>query len=313
MGGAGLALALVRDMRELRAPSSAEEIEAFETDVLAGFVLARASAGLADSTIRNDAGHLDLIREWLAASVGDAAGGRRRLLRPGAAEREAVDAHRTGGGAGGFFQFLELRHKAEIYNLTGRVAECPLDEMNRPGPSRAAAAGPAVRGGGRAAVRGVAGGDDNLPEVRPGRPQLRGRPAAGRRRPADQRGPHAGPGRRALGPGPVRQAERPPRQGIPPQGSQAPAGAADQQRRPRTCAGSSRTCGASSATTTSGPVPRCSRPSARPGTAPPQGRPTTCSAGRWPRPPAATCPPGRGSSLRTSFGTSAPRSSASPG
>jgi hypothetical protein len=31
-----------------------------------------------------------------------------------------------------YFQFLELRHKIEIYNLTGRVAECPLDEMNRP-------------------------------------------------------------------------------------------------------------------------------------------------------------------------------------
>ena len=59
-----MTLALVRDMRELREPSSAEEIESFETDVLAGFVLARASAGLADSTIRNDAGHLDLIREW---------------------------------------------------------------------------------------------------------------------------------------------------------------------------------------------------------------------------------------------------------
>jgi hypothetical protein len=44
-----LGLALVRDMRELREPSSAEEIEAFETDVLAGFVLARASAGLTDS------------------------------------------------------------------------------------------------------------------------------------------------------------------------------------------------------------------------------------------------------------------------
>ena len=43
---------------------SAEEIESFETDVLAGFVLARASAGLADSTIRNDTGHLDLIRDW---------------------------------------------------------------------------------------------------------------------------------------------------------------------------------------------------------------------------------------------------------
>jgi hypothetical protein len=32
--------------------------------VLAGFALARVSAGLADSTIRNDTGHLGLIREW---------------------------------------------------------------------------------------------------------------------------------------------------------------------------------------------------------------------------------------------------------
>ena len=51
-------------MRELRAPSGADEVAAFETDVLAGFVLARASARLADSSIRNDTGHLDLIRDW---------------------------------------------------------------------------------------------------------------------------------------------------------------------------------------------------------------------------------------------------------
>jgi len=37
-----LALALVRDLREHRVPASAEELVGFETDVLAGFVLARA-------------------------------------------------------------------------------------------------------------------------------------------------------------------------------------------------------------------------------------------------------------------------------
>jgi integrase/recombinase XerD len=51
-----LALALVRDLREHRAAASAEELADLETDVLPGFVLARASAGLADSTIRNDTG-----------------------------------------------------------------------------------------------------------------------------------------------------------------------------------------------------------------------------------------------------------------
>ncbi|MDR7304445.1 hypothetical protein JOF55_004626, partial [Haloactinomyces albus] len=41
-----MGLAVVRDLRELRAPASAEELAEFETDVLAGFVLARAAAGL---------------------------------------------------------------------------------------------------------------------------------------------------------------------------------------------------------------------------------------------------------------------------
>ena len=59
-----MALALVRDLREYRTAASAEELADFETDLLAGLVLARASAGLADSTIRNDAGHLELIRDW---------------------------------------------------------------------------------------------------------------------------------------------------------------------------------------------------------------------------------------------------------
>src|SRR6266436_8594514 len=129
----GLALALVRDLRDHRAPVSGEDLADFETDVLAGFVLARASAGLADSTIRNDTGHLELIREWLGRPLWemqpeDAGAYFGRVLR------DAKPSTRTGRAAAlaVFFQFLELRHKAEIYNLTGRVAECPLDEMNRP-------------------------------------------------------------------------------------------------------------------------------------------------------------------------------------
>jgi hypothetical protein len=59
-----LALAVVRDLREHRAPACAEDLAELETDLLAGFVLARASAGLVDSTIRNDTNHLVLIRDW---------------------------------------------------------------------------------------------------------------------------------------------------------------------------------------------------------------------------------------------------------
>ncbi|AIJ21894.1 hypothetical protein [Amycolatopsis methanolica] len=30
------------------------------------------------------------------------------------------------------FELLELRHKVELHTMTGRVVECPLDEVNRP-------------------------------------------------------------------------------------------------------------------------------------------------------------------------------------
>jgi integrase/recombinase XerD len=59
-----LLLAAVRDLREVRSAATEEELADYETDLLAGFVLARASAGLADSTIRNDTNHLALIRDW---------------------------------------------------------------------------------------------------------------------------------------------------------------------------------------------------------------------------------------------------------
>jgi integrase/recombinase XerD len=59
-----LALVVVRDLREWRSTVSEEELADYETDLLAGFVLARASAGFADSTIRNDTNQLELIRNW---------------------------------------------------------------------------------------------------------------------------------------------------------------------------------------------------------------------------------------------------------
>jgi hypothetical protein len=54
-----LSLAAVRDLRVARAPVTAEDLAALQTDVLAGFVLAgfvlaRAAAGLPDGTIASD-------------------------------------------------------------------------------------------------------------------------------------------------------------------------------------------------------------------------------------------------------------------
>ena len=101
--------------------------------MLAGFVLARASAGLVDSTIRNDTNHLELIRDWFGRPLWE--------MQPADADvyfgtvlRDANPSTRTGRAAAlaVYFQFLELRHKIDLHNMTGRVVECPLDEINRP-------------------------------------------------------------------------------------------------------------------------------------------------------------------------------------
>jgi hypothetical protein len=97
-----LALAVVRDLREQRRPATEEELAEFETDVLAGFVLARASAGLADGTIRGDVGHLDQARGWFGrpfpSELKNVDGTARRVgddaLRAGLAE--ATTAHLPG-------------------------------------------------------------------------------------------------------------------------------------------------------------------------------------------------------------------------
>ncbi|MFJ2582846.1 site-specific integrase [Kitasatospora aureofaciens] len=126
------ALAVVRDLRAYREPVSAEELEQFETDVLAGFVLARASAGLTDGTIRGDVGHLEQVRTWFGRPLwemepADADAYFGRVLRgsPSGTRLARSQALST------YFLFLELRHKVEIHRMTGRVVECPIDEMNR--------------------------------------------------------------------------------------------------------------------------------------------------------------------------------------
>ena len=229
-----MALALVRDLRDHRAPVSEEDLADFETDVLAGFVLARASAGLADSTIRNDTGHLQLIRDWFGRPLWE--------MQPDDADayfgkvlRDARPSTRTGRAAAltVYFQFLELRHKIELHNLTGRVIECPLDEMNRP----RASAGPQLRvPPAEAEVEQLfAGWREELSTCRKFAPAARNYAVARLAADvglADQRGPDAGPGRRAVGAGPVRQAERPPRQRVAAARAQAAAGAVDQRRGP---------------------------------------------------------------------------------
>ncbi len=130
-------LAVVRDLREYRPPVSVDELEQFEVDVLAGFVLARASGGVTDATIRCEVGQLEQVREWFGRALWemepcDADGYFGRVLRgsPSGTRLARSQALRV------YFAFLELRHKVEIHAMTGRVPECPIDEMNRPRGSK---------------------------------------------------------------------------------------------------------------------------------------------------------------------------------
>jgi hypothetical protein len=66
-----LSLAVVRDLRVARAPVTAEDLAALQSDVLAGFVLARAAAGLSDGTIASDVLHLEQIRAWFGRPLWD--------------------------------------------------------------------------------------------------------------------------------------------------------------------------------------------------------------------------------------------------
>jgi integrase/recombinase XerD len=175
-----LSLAVVRDLRDNRSPAGPDELAAFEMDVLAGFVLARAAAGLADATIRSDVSHLEQLRSWFGRPLRD--------MEPADADayfgtvlRDAAKGTGLGRSQAlrAYFLFPGIRHKIELHQMTGRVAECPADEMNRPPGGRpGVAADPAVRGAGGGIVRRVAGGVDS---AREGRRQVAPRGRPGRR------------------------------------------------------------------------------------------------------------------------------------
>ena len=228
-----MSLAVVRDLREARVPAGPDELAAFETDVLAGFVLARAAAGLSDNTIRSDVLHLEQLRAWFGGPLWD--------MEPADADayfgtvlRDAAKGTRLARcqALRTYFLFLEIRHKARIQQMTGRVAECPVDEMNRP------------RGAGRAALRippsavqvGVlfAGWRAELATCRKFAPAARSYAAARLMADAGLRVnevSHLDLAEREVGSGPVREAACPDGQGRPRVRAAGADGAADQRRR----------------------------------------------------------------------------------
>jgi site-specific recombinase XerD len=128
-----VSLAVVRDLRPRSRLDTAEEVAAFEQDLLAEFVMARASAGVTDGTIRTDVSIVVEVREWFGRPLWQMQpqdldrffGRHQRQFASGTKVRKAA-------AIGVFFEFLELRHKAAIHAATGWVVESPLDEVNRP-------------------------------------------------------------------------------------------------------------------------------------------------------------------------------------
>ena len=59
-----MTLAVVRDLRPVQTLTTPDEVDAYEQDLLASFVLARASAGTSDRTISLDTSVLVTVREW---------------------------------------------------------------------------------------------------------------------------------------------------------------------------------------------------------------------------------------------------------
>jgi hypothetical protein len=140
-----LSLAAVRDLRTYRPPASAEELEQLEVDVLAGFVLARASAGVTDGTIRGDVNQLEQLRAWFGRPLwkmepadADVYFGRVLRRAPSGTRLARSQALRT------YFEFLELRHKVELHQLTGRVvASRSTSSTGRAGPRTPGCGSPA--------------------------------------------------------------------------------------------------------------------------------------------------------------------------
>jgi integrase len=126
-------LAVVRDLRTGLRLGSPEEMAAFEQDLLAEFVFARSSAGVADATIRQDVAAVCQLRDWFGRPLWELTpSGADRYF--GAHLREAAPATRQhkANAIAIYFEFLEVRHKPEIHTATGFVVESPLDEINRP-------------------------------------------------------------------------------------------------------------------------------------------------------------------------------------
>jgi integrase/recombinase XerD len=126
-------LAVVRDLRSPRSLDSEEDAAAYQDNLLAEFVLARAAHGVVDATVRGD---VAAIEEFLTF-----AGVWAWEVEPAHADRFLAEGQRgkavrtkrvKAGRIATFYRFVEVRYQGEIAELCGRVVVSPIDAINRP-------------------------------------------------------------------------------------------------------------------------------------------------------------------------------------
>lgn len=128
-----MGLALVQPLRSRPLLATEAEIAGFEQDLLAEYVLARASAGVVDRTIRGEVDAVAEVRRWFGRPLWEMQpqdldrffGGDQRSLAAGTKVRKAK-------AIAVYFEFLELRHRPAIHAATGHLVASPVDELNRP-------------------------------------------------------------------------------------------------------------------------------------------------------------------------------------
>jgi site-specific recombinase XerD len=128
-------LAVVRSLDSRRRPSTPDEFDDFEQELVDQYLLAAVGAGACDATIVEDRSVLFEFIRFLSRPIWTA--------RPEDADRFLAHQRRELGRArltvqhkawslARFFDFLVLRYQGDIHALTGHVVTQPIDEFNRP-------------------------------------------------------------------------------------------------------------------------------------------------------------------------------------
>lgn len=126
-------LAVVRDPHSPRSLSTTRDAQAYQEDLLAGYVLARSAHGVTDATVRAELSAVSEFLEWVDRPLWEVTAGDADRFLTQAQRGKAVKTRRIKAGRiAEFYRFLEVRYQGEIHELTGYVVVSPIDEMNRP-------------------------------------------------------------------------------------------------------------------------------------------------------------------------------------